>query len=1136
MKLLTDTYWKKFKKTDSKFNIKNDGLKFELLIDNLLEIMYGQRWNRTKKTHDNNRDFWIMLNDDRIWAECKNYQNTIALDVLAPTLVMAQVYEANIILFFSRSRINEKAKDKILAYGEKTFKKIVFYDAERLENLILENAKYLPRKYRPRQTMSSQGSTLDWVSMYFFQDALIGAIASIDEFIPYTSAENIHYNEIFTLLIIVKNPYPNKTVNITISFAEQNPYRFYFQYMNEEITSDKYICYTYTLNPGDGRAISINLRPVVFKSNITLPIFCIELEGENEKNVHWESQAVNLKCAWIGQSKLIGFQYEKILYEVENTLVDNARFSCLLFTGSSGTGKTRMLMECTSIFLKYGYKILNLAVAENFLSSYLLKEIIYFIYEIPKSLILSVLEEKLDTDNDDNDIEQNTTKVRKALKMIRCINNTSTEQELFDFIDKYGDILYEKISGNKYVITIDNLQFSGDAFHYFIKQYIKYSVNQCRPNYSILIGVFNQDYITASASELLFDLLHLNIANILSYDLKGFFEPEQGILFLRELIRTKEDQYDSFFRELIDIISLKPYNLYQMVQLMEEEGLIQVQPNNQGYVFMNDLTWNAALSLPHNFKEVLLKRYKFISSIIGEELFERILSVLYLFDKIDNDLMSLFSLEGNHLDFLCTKHFLRKNRENLYEFDHDIIRRYYIQDHEEGSALACLLWIKEHKCQKLLEEYLVPNCIYHFSILEDSAFTLNICKHLHTLQIPKRLGTIFYGELFKICLKIGEEFDSYQIWFHTLQGICAKIREQDGSARAEYFYSKVYRKISSRFSNYDSLYSFDFRQMLHSYCDILIQSHKREEAELLIKEVLAKSEKEPLLDYEAADERRVLRAIMYNRWYVSYNNAEPTEEIKNKRKNYMKKSRDNINYIKDVHKRLLIKYLNDSDEGYNYYGYLNMKPELFRIWKDCIGNIPETVPEKTMNYYRKLIQYDLISCNYYNTILHIKQGREYLESGQYSHEPLIFNTFFIMAEIMNNLQHFPQKKHIYISRLIEDSIKIQRILRNGKMGDILLLKGIDAYYTGNKNDTYYSFKKAYEEYAKGQTSRYWIKRNLLLENIHIAFSELDIYSDGYDFEFLPKEYKTPLSKEQLSVYQVSGIQRTPDGKMNLALI
>ena len=163
---------------------------------------------------------------------------------------------------------------------------------------------------------------------------------------------------------------------------------------------------------------------------------------------------------------------------------------------------------------------------------------------------------------------------------------------------------------------------------------------------------------------------------------------------------------------------------------------------------------------------------------------------------------------------------------------------------------------------------------------------------------------------------------------------------------------------------------------------------------------------------------------------------------------------------------------------------------------------------------------------------------EYLTEGKYSHEPVIFKTFFLMAEVMSNIQDNPKKTYYYNAEIIDDIIKMQQLLDNHKFGDILLLKGVNAFYGGNADEVYYSFKEAYRYYAAGETSRYWIKKDLLQENIHYTFTKLGIYMAGYDTSFLPNEYRQPLIlfDGDHNNFVASGIQRTKDLHLNLPLI
>lgn len=101
---------------------------------------------------------------------------------------------------------------------------------------------------------------------------------------------------------------------------------------------------------------------------------------------------------------------------------------------------------------------------------------------------------------------------------------------------------------------------------------------------------------------------------------------------------------------------------------------------------------------------------------------------------------------------------------------------------------------------------------------------------------------------------------------------------------------------------------------------------------------------------------------------------------------------------------------------------------------------------------------------------------------------------------------------------------------------ILLLKGVNAYYAKKRDDVYYSFKEAYKHYSAGETSRYWIKKDLLEENIQYTFTELGIYKTGYDMSFLPAECRQPLTIFENDQSIASGIQRTGDLHLNLPLI
>lgn len=1128
-------YWMRFTKQNADGKRKGDGISFENLVEKLLSAKYGTKWRRTKKSHDSNRDFWLLLKDERIWAECKNYQSSIAMDVLAPTLVMAQVYDVNTILFFSRSSINRSAKNKILAFGEKAGKQINFYDAENLEQLVLAFQNRLPKKYRPSAGCQSLNPSEMLVDLYFSQEAITDVLETDEQFIDYKSAEHIRYNEVFGLSFFISNPFANAPFKVRLSFAEDSPDRFCFEYLNKDVTAENIVWFQKELQGGEGYAVTLNMRPIIFRPFLKLPSFVLEGCTATGESFFWSSNAISLKCEWISQTKLIGHQYKMILDKTEQQLVQNNRQSALVLVGSSGTGKTRMLNECSNIFLKYGYSILHLTATENFSSKYFFKEIITFLYEIPSAQVLEQLEYRIFEDTTEKPVVK-PANARMALRMLGMVHRLESEDEQLRFVNDFGTLLFEKLTDQKCALIIDNIQFAEKPFQYFLREFIRYSVNRNKPTNSVILAVFNQDYMTLSSSELLFDILQSNIPHILAPKLSGFEERTIGVLFLRELVRVNDDRFDALFFAIVDRISLNPYHLYQTIKYLEENNAVTVAPDQQGYILQSDHVWKLVSDLSNGIIDVLKRRWVFMTKTISEGNMVKICSVLFLYEKIDKFLIRRFDIDPSELLQLQQKKFLRESSSDIYVFDHDIIRAFFATNFKE-HRLYSLRWLQQYGSSDIILYNQQVYDLYQISVIRDDSYTYKLLETLDEYFLPPRLAPIFYHELFDRCLELYDCFQDKMQWIEQLHYICKQIRYIEGSKSSLNLYERGRSSIWSRLGKQAyAECSPVYRPFLHFYCDILVELHQKEDAETLIDSVLKECRNIHAVDQWRSDEIAVLRAIMYNRWYVAYNSADPLPDIQRKRVQLMKKSREIIPQIQTTQLQNLVKYLNDSDEGYNYYGYLSDREQLLSIWNRCLDGMPDAAPEKTLNYHRKRLQYDLILQDFDAVVQDLDVARKYLEYGSYSHEPLIFNTFFLMAEIMAYLQKQPEQFSTYVERLLTELTQIQQHLENGKMGDILLLRGVNAFYMRDVKGTYFAFRGAYQQYNEKKTSRHWIKKKLLIENICYSFTILNIYSQSYDVKFLPEDNRQPLTQKTLKTYQASGIQRTGDLLMNLPLI
>lgn len=1137
---LSSLYWKKFVDIDENNNERGNGTEFEKLINSLLLAMYGEQWVPTKGSHDNNRDFWIHLSDQSIWAECKNYSKTIAMSTLAPTLVMAQIYEVNEILFFSRSKINRFAKNKILAFGEKVNKSIRFFDGEYLEDLIYTYASKLPEKYSPYRYIDSCDDVEEkcsFIDVYFFQNIVSSVYDTAEFFQSYEQVELIYYNETFALTFCLLNNWGEDQVDVSIEFMDEGTDRYSFQYFYPTIVPEKKIWYQACLKKGEGRSVSLNMRQIVYKHEAMLPRFHIKFVGiKSGKQYDWYSKKITIKSSWIGTTQLIGNNYIKLLKDANQQLLNNPYLSALIIAGSSGTGKTRILRECQNIFLRNGYRIISLTGQEDFSSHYFIKEIIAFLYEIPSDEIIELLEDKINSTNANQETIINTD-VETAINLLRLIINSVTEEDLQNVLNIYATIIFEKLSQHKIALMIDNLQFTGKVFQKFIEEYVYYSVNKQTVNQAVLVAVFNTDYMTSKTSELLYNLLHANIKHCFSSTLEGFKEKEHGILFLQELTRTSDNENRSFFSEIIDRISLNPYNLFQMVKYLEELDIINISPDMTGNIIPGLKKYEALSCITNGIVSVLEHRFKFICEDIPFYKLMRILSIVYIFDSINKQLQQIFRISNEELELLCKKNILRTHSSGIYTFDHDIIRNFYFSNYSQ-YILDCLKFVKQEGLEEKIKKYSIAYLLYKIVIEKDKNVIIDTGAKITQVLPADRIASLFYNNLLDAFIDLLENQIYEGIYIKYIHQICSFIRQYDGSLKAWYRSKDAFDTIQAYYPQAlcdDIIY---YRPFIHFCCDILVQKHMYNEEIAFIKEILEKCQNVHPTNAEDQDELNVLIAIMYNRWYISYNTQSYKKDIHLKRQFLIEKSRSYGKKINNPQKRGLIEYLNDSDEGYNYYGYQKDKDILFSIWDKCLCDIPTLVPEKTLNYYRKTVQYGLIECNKAKVEEETSKAMEYLIEGKYSHEPVIFKTFFLMAEVMSNIQHNPEKTYYYNAEIIDDIIKMQQLLDNHKIGDILLLKGVNAYYGGNADEVYYSFKEAYRYYAAGETSRYWIKKDLLEENIHYTFTKLGIYMAGYDTSFLPNEYRQPLIlfDGDHDNFVASGIQRTKDLHLNLPLI
>ena len=1131
MRRLKESYWDKFTKRDSNGVIKRDGIIFEDLVECLLQIEYGHKWIRTPKSHDNNRDFHLTTPEFTQWAECKNYRETIALNVIAPTLVMAQIFDVNKLFFFSYSEINFSAKNKIFSFGAKTQKEIVIFSGNTLDDLIIKNTKNLPEKFRPQNEHINNIKCKEPLECQFFfiQTPILGVTLDDRDLIPICDVQKITYNTVFEIAFICINNTLENDFEIELSLDNcLNKDHSYFTLVDYDLEDEIHPFPIYTIPSAGGIINRYYFKSNRFKPSLILPVIQVTIKKNGENICTFSSPVHKVRNQWIGKTILIGEQYREAVNRMEEHILDNDEFSCFMIHGSSGTGKTRLLKEMLDILLKHKYRIVSFIGNEEDSAYVLIKELIYFMYEVPRDEILKNLEKDIFVQKQLEDY----TPARQAYMLAQRFSRAHSDSELIEVINNFFDILYEKISKERIAIIIDNIQFFGNALIHFLQKFIIYSKHQTRANSSVLILSINEDYMTDKTIEL------LNYMQDLSKDRKqiscckvvGFYDKNQGILFLRELLHVSDESLDSELEIILNKSSLIPYYIYQAVYYLYEEDAIE-ESDGKGYIPRLEKFHDSIEKMPPRINEIISVRWKsFLNKLdLDEREVATIVASVYLFREISPHIISLLNLNINILECLSQRVFLKLNDNGNYCFDHDIIENFFIM-HYKHMELLVVERIK--KCQKsrALLDYPYVNLYYKLNSGNLTAEKLqDIYAKTLALEIHSKLAVLFYSKLLKAILDKQKKFEEEK-WMSMVFGVCNLAKNCMGIKKSEFLFKTVNNFIDNNIVE-GILLTNAFRNYMNIYADMLFFQKRHEDAIAYLEQI----KQIPL--HSETDEVYALKSMLYNRLLINHREFSSTYH-KTQAMKCLSKAKFYANKLQNPLLKDEFTYLNISDEGYNYYCLYNEKDKLLSIWNFCLEYPPARLPQKAMNYYRKCLQISLIEQKYSNVFDIIQEATEYMNIHQSaSMETLNFSLSLAIYKIMALIQEDPVKNRSQLLKEITHAIELSKLMAKRNLYQLFALKAIVCYYNEDKMGTYYQHKEAYNCFIEKPCALFYNqKKALLLANIYVSFQKFNMLYKAS--KFLSGDDQKVF--EQLNIcipgYEADGIQRTSDKIFNLPCI
>lgn len=1135
------------KETDpitGKVYCKHDGQKFETIIEILLKEMFPDfKWVPTQITNDGNKDFWAAKQGEIYWAECKNYASSLELKVIAPTLVMAQLCNADEIYFFSVSPINSNTKKKICYYSQINEKKVHFICDFVLENLLLQ--------FESTRAFFSNIAKLPSVGSIFLSPEQYTLILKnpflniiTDDQILGQPIEQIRLNEIITEHVFVINNNSN-TLNFTVKIDTQNDDLYCFEYLENCLPSTiGQISEEFSIKPYEVFTKTYNFRVAVYKPDLQLPL--LQVIYKNVKNNPSKS-VVNqkVKCESVGNVPLIGEEYETIKTMFQTNLADKKHLFVFLCKGKSGVGKTRMLEEAAALLMKNHYHLLNFAGLEEKENSFsIIREIVFVLYNITDHML-----EEMFFENNPSDFQQKLpTDISASVKLLYALY--SNKNRIKDFLEYYGDIIYEKLSCEKYALIIDNLQYFDEGMLEFIKGMYLYSKNTNRKNMIALCVTINEDYLDNNMpAKKLLRLLekaeNISCIQFCSLNITGFSK-NSALLFLKQLLKIKEETFDQYFYELVNKANYIPYNIKHYADCISESEKVSSLVNSQRVIHDPVAFVTMINELPEKLEQSLNDRWERICDSFHtayptidieriEDNFLYILSCLHIFRNLSYEGLYYVGCKKKYIKYLENCCFIKqvKNRDfYVYKFDHDLIENFF-----EKIAPNNLWGAERYLANKDLTDFedSYPYVIHYISLFKfTDIYTLqtNIVYGIDN-ELPYRLFLRYQRLSLQMLLKNWETFNDYEKCFNLARRICASVRERFGGGYAHDFYKKI--------ENFLSKYPVQKLITINGFSDVLFDTcenyHHMKKYKCVIKiynKYMAAYEGE--CKNHPAETNLGILSFIYNRLSIAYKHFQD-QKSHDLRDRYI----DNSLYIAaDLKNR---QYYAESlyDKADFYYNRIENKNRFIELCEQSCKEVDtQNIEFMYLHNIQRKIRLAFVRGERDEILKMINEGLDYVEDGEYSEYRFFFSKFFHTAKAMLYLLN----REKYTEALQEIISSIRDTLSFGT-SDIAFNQFLQAKIYFHLNEylkSYESYKAAYLSIKNSMLNEKDFLAEILLDDIKLRMRKFE----HMDFRFLSSSdcesmYQMLLMKdhdyeEYIKNYHAKSIICSDDGIENYPCI
>lgn len=860
-RIIEKKYWSQFVQTECKDSTsenndrkiakaKNDGQKFEDLVEDLLNLEYGNiTWKRTKTTHDGNKDFRGEYEEETLWVECKNYKTRIDLKTLAATLVMAEIQDANSIFFFCYSEINNSTKTKLNSFAVSTKKNIFFFDGIVLDQLILKYKEVILPKYFPELYEDIKDKQLLPVIQnptalcYVEKSPFFNGIADFDmQTLP--ELQNLKFGEVIGIHIIIINNNLEESIKCSIELAFSEGEHF-FEVLNKKGEKCGRLLYdNIELLAGATKRTTFYLRLQSRMSKVTLPKIVCKC---GKKRIATFTFSV-IDTLQTRQTALLGSNYVAKKEYLCKACMNQKKLSVIYIYGSSGTGKSRMVAECSMEFVANGYRILKLGNSgQSQHSTYtMLKELIFSLYGFNDELIEYVVQNSFE--ELENYREGASREVLKIIKVIYDNRHSLSQIKSSEYT-----AIYEKMAKGNYFVVVDDIQNWDDYAVSFLKDFYIYALNMQRKCNVVIAIVANTDVLYNQRTiEFLAELESQNAdydKNIYSYNVTGFENANQSYMFLKEILGI-EDDFEAV--EELTTFSQKPKYITEVANYLLDKKAIELVANKV-IIADKEFLRMSLRTLPKSLNSLLSKRWflylkEFASK---DDDYKKIISCILFLGNIET-CNSPFGLKHQkEIESLYHYGFLDKVdfQDNTYVFEHDAIK-FFFQEYYKDWFETAISHLSDSDANLLK-----ANCLeYICTLFNAKNITLKDYNCYTDLDIPDDIKYKINKHILVSILEYGTN-DVFTI----VQDIFLSTREQFGEKKVEILYELFERTYDF---NSGRLNSNEYCTIMMAYAENQLKLKSIEKSVKLYDRILATTNKSPFAESE------YLIAQIYNRFFV----------------------------------------------------------------------------------------------------------------------------------------------------------------------------------------------------------------------------------------------------------------------------